>query len=396
MFVRRYWSSMEWWSKNPKRFMTTSKRVQDRSSLKRVHDLEIVTEKWKIASKIGLPKPHRMSDFLRKSPKLFELYKDGRGVLWCGMTKQAEELVEEEDRILDEHQDKAAEYVTRFLMMSVDKRLRIDKIAHYRRDFALPIDFRTSWVHKYPQHFRLLRDNEEIEYLELVSWNPAWAITELEKKTMEISDTSAHTPGLLSLSFPLKFPPNYQKRVYKYRGALDHFQKRSYLSPYADARGLKPGSKEFDKRAVAIMHELLSFTVEKRLVTDHLTHFRQELVMPQKLMRLFLKHFGIFYVSERGRRFSVFLTEAYEGSELIDKCPLVIWKEKFQSLIGYRGRKKIETFTDMEGKTISMRAILKMRVFAWRMTHIQIILKWRLMRFSMRTRILKHLKDSCF
>lgn len=374
MFVRRYWSSMEWWSKNPKRFMTTSKRVQDRSSLKRVHDLEIVTEKWKIASKvlflmeilkkepemiipvrsmdkfrgqIGLPKPHRMSDFLRKSPKLFELYKDGRGVLWCGMTKQAEELVEEEDRILEEHQDKAAEYVTRFLMMSVDKRLRIDKIAHYRRDFALPIDFRTSWVHKYPQHFRLLRDNEEIEYLELVSWNPAWAITELEKKTMEITDTSAHTPGLLSLSFPLKFPPNYQKRVYKYRGALDHFQKRSYLSPYADARGLKPGSKEFDKRAVAIMHELLSFTVEKRLVTDHLTHFRQELVMPQKLMRLFLKHFGIFYVSERGRRFSVFLTEAYEGSELIDKCPLVIWKEKVQSLIGYRGRKKIETFTDM-------------------------------------------------
>lgn len=95
------------------------------------------------------------------------------------------------------------------------------------------------------------------------------------------------------------------------------------------------------------MHELLSFTVEKRLVTDHLTHFRQELVMPQKLMRLFLKHFGIFYVSERGKRFSVFLTEAYEGSELIEKCPLVIWKEKVQSLIGYRKKKKIETFTDM-------------------------------------------------
>ncbi|BFG32266.1 hypothetical protein CerSpe_185400 [Prunus speciosa] len=373
MFVRRYWSVGSW-SKDQKRFMTTSKRVQDRSKLKRIHDLEIVTEKWKIASKvlflmeilkkepemiipvrsldqyrsqISLPKPHRVSDFIRKSPKLFELYKDHRRVLWCGMTKKAEDLVEEEDRILEEHQDKAAEYVTRFLMMSVDKRLALDKIVHFRRDFALPVDFRTGWVHKYPQHFKLVKDEEGLEYLELVNWNPAWAITELEKKTMGITEASEdHTPGLLSISFPLKFPPNY-KKAYKYRGAIDHFQKRSYLSPYADARGLKAGSKEFDKRAVAIMHELLSFTVEKRLVTDHLTHFRRELVMPQKLMRLLLKHFGIFYVSERGKRFSVFLKEAYEGSELIEKSPLVLWKEKVQSLIGYRGKKKIETFSDM-------------------------------------------------
>ncbi|CAN7005871.1 hypothetical protein IGI04_009626 [Brassica rapa subsp. trilocularis] len=45
-------------------------------------------------------------------------------------------------------------------------------------------------------------------------------------------------------------------------------------------------SKEFDKRGVAVMHELLIFTLENRLATtDHLTHFRREFVMPQKLMR---------------------------------------------------------------------------------------------------------------
>ena len=128
------------------------------------------------------------------------------------------------------------------------------------------------------------------------------------------------------------------------------------MSPYADAGELKAGSLEFDKRAVAVMHELLSFTIEKRLVTDHLTHFRWEVVMPQKLMRLVLKHFGIFYVSERGKRFSVFLTEAYDGSELIEKCPLVLWKEKVLSLVGYRGKKKeIPTFndlSDMEGNDL--------------------------------------------
>lgn len=145
----------------------------------------------------------------------------------------------------------------------------------------------------------------------------------------------------------MKFPINY-KKVYRYGGKIDHFQKRSYLSPYADARGLKAGSLEFDKRAVAIMHEVLSFTLEKRLVTDHLTHFRREMMMPQKLMRLLLKHFGIFYVSERGKRFSVFLTEAYEGAELVEKSPLVVWKEKVEKLIGYRGRKKvIKSYNDL-------------------------------------------------
>uniref|UniRef100_A0A0A9GWY5 PORR domain-containing protein n=1 Tax=Arundo donax TaxID=35708 RepID=A0A0A9GWY5_ARUDO len=62
--------------------------------------------------------------------------------------------------------------------------------------------------------------------------------------------------------------------------------------------------------------------------------------MPQKLMRLLLKHYGIFYVSERGKRLSVFLTEAYDGTELIEKCPLVQWREKVLQLTGYRGRLK--------------------------------------------------------
>ncbi|KAF5743144.1 protein ROOT PRIMORDIUM DEFECTIVE 1 [Tripterygium wilfordii] len=355
------------------RFMTSSKRVQDRSKNKRIHDLEIITEKWKISSKVlflmevlkqepemiipirnleqyrrqfNLPKPHKVSDFIRKMPKLFELYKDQRGVLWCGMTKQADDLVEEEERLLEENADKAAEYVTRCLMMSVDKRLRLDKIANFRRDFGLPKDFRNKWVHNYPQHFRVVKLGDEMEYLELVNWNPAWAITELEKKVMGVHETDVHTPGLLSLAFPLKFPPNY-KKLYRFGGKIEHFSKRSYLSPYADAQGLQAGSKEFDKRAIAIMHELLSFTIEKRLVTDHLTHFRREFVMPQKLMRLFLKHIGIFYVSERGKRFSVFLTEAYEGSDLIEKGPFVVWKEKILNLVGFRGKKKkIGTFSD--------------------------------------------------
>lgn len=362
------------------RSMTSSKRVQDRSKNKRVHVLEIATEKHKIISKvlnlfeifkaepeqiiplrnldhhrqqINLPKPHKISDFLRKSPKLFELYKDQRGTVWCGMTEKAEELMKEEEKIIEKHGEKAAEFVTRMLMMAVDKRLPLDKIVHFRRDLGLPRDFRKHWVHKYPENFKVVqpfKPCDETEYLELVSWKSSWAITELEKAALgleKVLDCGDHTPGLLSLAFPLKFPASY-KKVYRYNGKIEHFQKREYLSPYADARDLKAGSLEFDKRAVAVMHELLSFMIEKRLVTDYLTHFRREFVMPQKLMRLLLKHFGIFYVSERGKRFSVFLKEAYEGSELIGKHPLVVWKEEVLSHVGHRGKKKkVESFEDI-------------------------------------------------
>ncbi|GJN08886.1 hypothetical protein PR202_ga26846 [Eleusine coracana subsp. coracana] len=332
----------------PSRGMTRGRSVKERSKKKRVHALEVATERWKVLSKVltvvdalkkeeehvtplkrleilrpqlGLTKPHKVAHFIRHSPRLFEVCRDSRGVMWAGLSPQAEELVEEEARLLEEHAHTAVQYVTRMLMMSVDRRLPVDKIAHFRRDMGLPHDFRT--------------------------------LTELEKKASALAGnadvkTNPGTPGVLSLPFPMKFPPDFTS-YYKFRGKVHHyvktgnteqFQKVTYLSPYAEAKGLTPGSPEFDKRAVAVMHEILSFMLERRLVTDHLTHFRREFVMPQKLMRLLLKHYGIFYVSERGKRLSVFLTEAYDGTELIEKCPLVRWREKVLQLTGYRGRIK--------------------------------------------------------
>ncbi|XP_047085216.1 protein WHAT'S THIS FACTOR 1, chloroplastic [Lolium rigidum] len=364
---------------SPARSMTRGRSVMERSKKKRVNDLEVVIERCKVVSKVltvldalkmeeehvtplkrleilrpqlGLAKPHKVAHFVHRSPQLFEVCRDSRGVMWAGLSPQAEALVEEEARLLEEHSPTAAQYVARLLMMSVGRRLPVDKIAHFRRDMGLPHNFRTRWVHMFPELFRLVT-LEDGDYLELVSWNPDWAVTEHQKNVAALAgDTNANSnacaPGELSLPFHMKFPPDF-KSYYKFRGKAHHyvktgnteqFQKTSYLSPYAQATGLTPGSQEFDKRAVAVMHEILSFTLEKRLVTDHLTHFRREFVMPQKLMRLLLKHYGIFYVSERGKRLSVFLTEAYDGTELIKKAPLVRWKEKVLQLTGYRGKNK--------------------------------------------------------
>lgn len=91
-----------------------------------------------------------------------------------------------------------------------------------------------------------------------------------------VLESASHTLGLLSLSFLLKFLASY-KKVDRYGGKIEHFRKRSYLSPYADACGLQARSKQFNKSAIAVMHELLSFTMEKRLVTNHLTTSNENL-----------------------------------------------------------------------------------------------------------------------
>ena len=42
----------------------------------------------------------------------------------------------------------------------------MDKIAHFRTNFCLPFDFWTK-VQKYPQHFRVVKSEDDLEYLEL-------------------------------------------------------------------------------------------------------------------------------------------------------------------------------------------------------------------------------------
>ncbi|KAI6683635.1 hypothetical protein NL676_029548 [Syzygium grande] len=127
--LRRNWSSDEvLLIGSQRRFMTTSKRVQDRSENKRVHDLEIAAKKHKVV----VPKVLVLMEMLKKEPEM---------------------------------------------------------IIPVRREFGLPADFRSKWVHEYPQHFKVVKSPDEVDYLELVEWNPASAITELEKAVLGVPMT---------------------------------------------------------------------------------------------------------------------------------------------------------------------------------------------------------------
>ena len=96
---------------------------------------------------------------------------------------------------------------------------------------------------------------------------------------------------------------------------------------------MRSGTIEKEKHACGVVHEMLSLTVEKRTLVDHLTHFREEFRFSQQIRGMLIRHPDMFYVSLKGDRDSVFLREAYRDSHLIDKDRLLIIKEKLRSLV---------------------------------------------------------------
>ncbi|TKY68992.1 ROOT PRIMORDIUM DEFECTIVE 1 protein [Spatholobus suberectus] len=111
------------------------------------------------------------------------------------------------------------------------------------------------------------------------------------------------------------------------------FRDLPYISPYSDFSGLRPGSREKEKHACGVVHEILSLTLEKRTLVDHLTHFREEFRFSQQLRGMLIRHPDMFYVSLKGDRDSVFLREGYRDSQLVEKDRLLLIKEKFRSLV---------------------------------------------------------------
>lgn len=260
-------------------------------------------------------------NWLKKYPCCFVVYLEN-DEYYCGLTKRMMFLTEEEESVKDMQEPIYAERLTKLLMMSCDQRLNIMKLNELRRNFGFPDDYLLRIVPKYPQIFRVVnhtgrRSSMEIE---LTAWNPDLAVSAIERKAIK----DGREPG-----FPCSLPPTWVKSWERF----EDFNSAPYISPYLGLDGLVDGSKEMDKRTVGVVHELLSLTLWKKASIFKLGHFRRELCLPEKLNVFLLKHPGIFYVSNRYQIYTVLLKEAYNGSELIEKDPLVVVKEKFGELM---------------------------------------------------------------
>ncbi|XP_065860234.1 protein WHAT'S THIS FACTOR 1 homolog, chloroplastic [Euphorbia lathyris] len=307
----------------------------------------------KFRRELGLHKNRRFIALLKKFPAVFEIVKEGVFSLQFKMTPEAERLYLEELKVRNEMEDLLVVKLRKLLMMSLDKRILLEKIAHLKSDFGLPIEFRDTICHRYPQYFRVVATARG-PALELTHWDPELAVS-----AAELSEEENRARELAEKDLIIDRPPKF-KRVTLPKGLqlskndmrrICQFRDMPYISPYSDFTDLRSGSAEKEKHACGVVHELLSLTVEKRTLVDHLTHFREEFRFSQQLRGMLIRHPDLFYVSLKGDRDSVFLREAYRDSHLVDKDRMLLIKEKLRALVSVpRFPRRRDASRDAEGE----------------------------------------------
>ncbi|KAL3845052.1 hypothetical protein ACJIZ3_002455 [Penstemon smallii] len=141
-----------------------------------------------------------------------------------------------------------------------------------------------------------------------------WRVVECCKEECSVDRTD------LKYGFKHGFPPG-MRLTKNYKAKVKEWQSLAYLGPYEE------------KRAVGIVHEFLSLTVEKMVEVEKISHFRKWFGIDLNVRDLFLDHPGIFYLSTKGKRHTVFLREAYERGCLIEPNPIYEARRKLLDLV---------------------------------------------------------------
>ncbi|XP_051133869.1 protein WHAT'S THIS FACTOR 1 homolog, chloroplastic [Andrographis paniculata] len=258
------------------------------------------------------------------------------------LSDKAKEIASLESEVIAQMEPILVTNLQKLLMLSIDCRLPFDNIELISSELGLPDDFKNSLIPKYPQFFRLVEVNGK-EYLSLENWDSSLAVTAREESAGKMASNGGSLRGNVSKdgnywypsSFRLKFPAGFRPNV-SYLEEVKRWQRMEFPSPYLNAKRFEAADPKARKRAVAVIHELLSLTMEKRLTSAHLDAFHNEYRLPARLLLCLIKNHGIFYITNKGVKSTVILKEAYDGSNLIKKCPLLEFRDKFVALMGRR------------------------------------------------------------
>ncbi|KAI4964293.1 hypothetical protein ZWY2020_006730 [Hordeum vulgare] len=88
------------------------------------------------------------------------------------------------------------------------------------------------------------------------------------------------------------------------------------------------------RRACAVVREVLAMTVEKRTLVDHLTHFRMNFGLPNRLRALLVRHPELFYVSIKGVWHSAFLVKAFDNDgRLLVEDGMLVGRDRLEELV---------------------------------------------------------------
>ncbi|GAB2216064.1 hypothetical protein Droror1_Dr00023831 [Drosera rotundifolia] len=276
----------------------------------------------KLYRELGFPRGRKVTKFIEKYKKLFEVYRHCDGKMWIGFTELMEGLVEEEKIIIDGLERERVIVVKKLLMMSKERRMPLSKIYHCRGLFGVPEDFR-DWVLKFEDDFRVVNASDGTRMLELVRWDPELAVTTLEKEFVGDEEKVRR-----AFRFRVKYGKSMDLEVDDVR-RLDLFNTLPLVSPYSDGSKLDLWTLEAEKYRVGVLHEFLSLTLEKRASIHHIVEFKEEFSLTKHTYQMLLKQPRTFYLAGTEMNWAVFLRDAYdESGNLKIKDPLVLFCEK--------------------------------------------------------------------
>ena len=294
----------------------------------------------KCRSYLSLSKPRSLLSMIYRYPSIFELFRiptpptpfnatKSCTQLCVRLTPAAAALATQESNLKSAMSATLATRLQKLLMLSSHRRLLLTKLVHLIPDLGLPPNFRSRLCNDHPDKFKTV-DTSYGRALELVSWDPHLA--------NPLPSPEVQSLGLI-VDRPLKFKHlrlrkglNLKRR---HRDFLIKLQELPDVCPYKTSVGDFPKeSMEAEKRACGVVREVLGMMVEKRTLVDHLTHFRTDFGLPNKLRGMLVRHPELFYISLKGERDSVVLLEGYcDKGTLLEKDETSVIKEQLMGLV---------------------------------------------------------------